>query len=230
MLAAIMLLSGLFGACAPTPSADELAAVRGGKDALVLIRLACGDPQHEYPDFLYPASSLHRLDLQISHALSLGYLEADGRPRRIYAPGTYRVVSKAAWSQGWFAVIWAPGYHYLTFGMRGGPVTEFGTAFEIYPSVLPAEAPLWRIEVPAGAPVIYAGTFRSAACSGDKGSPETLQHQFGQDPTLRLEDEREGAAAVISRDLPTLPPPVTRLAVLQTGPLVHGLPPSDRQQ
>ena len=98
------------------------------------------------------------------------------------------------------------------------------------PAKLPSDAPLWRIEVPTGTPVIYAGTFRALPCD-IAGSRENAQHQFAENPsTVRVENEGEAAAVVISRDAPTLPPPVTRLAVLQTGPLLRGVLASDQKQ
>ena len=230
LVASMMLVNGLLGGCYIEPSASDLAAIRGGKETLVLIRLACGDPQHERPEFL-AATGMN--PGAISNAFKLGYVDEDGQPHEIHAVvvgETAWALSKASWSEGWFALAWPPGYRYLAFGMSRARVDFISIIPFQTPAKLPPEAPLWRIEVPAKTPVIYAGTFRALPCDS-ANSREKAQQQFAESPsTLRVEDERETAAAVLRRDAPTLPPPVTRLAILQTGPLLHGVPPSDQTQ
>ena len=47
---------------------------------------------------------------------------------------------------------------------------------------------------------------------------------FNQAATI-VADEAETAVQTARRDLPSLPPPVTRLAVLHTGPILLDVPP-----
>jgi hypothetical protein len=209
----ILLLSCLLAGCSGAPSADDLAAIRGGNAAMVLIRLVCGDPHREGNQLLNSRGDL----LNINSGFGFRDFEEGGRLRHLSSvDNPVRALSDSAWAEGWVAIIRSPGYHYLTFSITNTFIVQADTHQE----------PLYRIEVPARTPVIYAGTFHDTSCGGTSSGTKNLIN-FGRRPqALLIEDEREAAAAVVRRDVSVLPSPVTRLAVLQTGPILLGVPPT----
>ncbi len=81
-----------------------------------------------------------------------------------------------------------------------------------------------RIELPPKVPLLYVGTFHV----------DCPTYEFGRRVHVRsaraaVEDETDAAAGVARREFPSLPLPVTRLAVRQSGPILLGVPPVDAQ-
>ena len=212
--ASMILLSGLLGGCGGT--AIPLPDINSGKKTLVLLRLACGEAPNEYPGFL-TSDDGKRLDTMF---LGFGSVDVE-HGGETYVFIDMRTLSRSAIGEGWIALIRPPGFLYLTFGFQLNPSAGGDILALLMPRwrLAPGE-PYWRVEMPPGTPVVYAGTFRDVACG------PTPQHNFQRDfgkpaSVLRIEDEREAATTLIRRDLPTMPAPVTRLAI---GPIPRGVP------
>jgi hypothetical protein len=129
-------------------------------------------------------------------------------------PRGFRILSAEERHQGWLTLTLPAGYYYFAFGadIFFRTKTVFGN--DARADYMKA-APRWRIAVPPGAPVVYAGTFH------------LIEPDFGtlDQAATKIEDETAMAIESSHRDLPSLPPPVTRLAVLHTGPILLDMPP-----
>jgi hypothetical protein len=203
-----MVMAFLVEACNPLKplplSPVESSAISGGGSALVLLRLVGEDQEGARLD-LFPQQNAGEFEFGIGGFDSGG--EPTERPRRA------RALSTAARDEGWITFILPPGYYHFAYGKMNSTLADLGS----YPH--------WRIEVPPRAAVVYAGTFHLSGTTGPRFLQGRGIFDFDQAAT-RVEDERELAAQIARRDLPTLPPPVTRLAVL--GPLLLDMPPPAR--
>jgi hypothetical protein len=149
--------------------------------------------------------------------LGIGDFESGGEPRDattvdlLHPSQYYRFFSKEAQTEGWTVLIRPPGYYYLTFRA---------------PGTLRQSLPRWRVEVPPGTALVYVGTFHLTGTTEVPlccGSERSLFTGIDQTAT-QIEDESDAAAQRARRDLPSLPPPLTRLAVLHSGPTLLGVP------
>jgi hypothetical protein len=197
-------------------SPDELSGVRDGKVAAVLFHFVGTNPDGQPVKVFSEQYAIQYL------LLSLGDFATGGEPTTSLRPmpwtpetnpdlprGLYksmlnvrytvRLLSKESLDQGWCVMFLPPGYYYLGLNFFPGD-------------------PEFRIEVPAGMAVVYAGTIHFAVT---KSWPGPIDKQ-----ATRIEDESPLAKDVAARDLPLLPPPVTRLAVRNTGPRLLGVPPA----
>lgn len=202
--AGLLLLLALVGCIEHPLRPEESAAIESRQSALVLLRFAGTD---QNGDRLEPFTAWDGDFLRIA----IGDFDSGGVPqgRKV------RTLNPAARDEGWIALVLSPGYYYLVFGKNLGANTP-----------LHADSlPRWRIEVPPGAAVIYAGTFRLKATTGYVLLVGRRILSFDQEATT-IEDERETALETAGRDLPSLPPPVARLAVRHSGPILLGLPPA----
>lgn len=92
----------------------------------------------------------------------------------------------------------------------------------IRPLRLSEPRPVWRIEIPRGVPLLYAGTLALGETT-ERGIFSTLW--LGLDPArTEVRDETAAATALAARDLPGLPPPHTRLMQRHSGPIRLGVP------
>lgn len=192
-------------------TSGETSAVRQGSETLVLLRFTARNGEGKPVDLF---------DLQTTGIrIGLGDFNSGGVPKTY----DFKVLSGAGRAAGWIALVVPPGYYYLAVqrpfqGMSAEP-GSFLDADSIFVGL-----PRWRIEVPQGTPVLYAGSFRlSVRTWWNLLGPDHFDINQGE---TRIEDERDAATAISRRDAPTLPPPVTRLAVLQTGPVLLGMPAS----
>jgi len=213
----VLMLSSLLGSCtAEAPlSRDELTAIHDGRSAVILMRFV-GKDQLGEP--LKPFYKSEPLQVGIGDFESGGELRDATTVDLLHPSQYYRFFSKEAQTEGWIALIRPPGYYYLAFWAPRG--------FDQPPPHGTAQPPRWRIEVPAGTALVYVGTFHltgtteAPLCCGSERSFFT-----GIDQTAtQIEDESDAAAQRARRDLPSLPPPLTRLAVLHTGPFLLGVP------
>jgi hypothetical protein len=215
-LAALM-LTLLVGECAPDApvSRDEMVAIHDGRSAVILLRIV-GTTQRGEP--LKPLPEVHQFDRdrEKSGGVRVGGMTFPPPPP---ASLDYRILSEEGQMDGWVAFIRPPGYYYLDFlvlrGKGEAPQREQGE-----PQLL-----AWRIEVPPGEAVIYAGTFRLSGSALGPGccGRDDLLIWIGY-TTAQVEDESRDAALMARRDLPSLPQPLTRLAVLHSGPKMRGVP------
>ncbi len=188
-------------ACAPFPPApSKLAAVAAGKEALLLFRTEqVDDVGRITPMPLYG---------KWSPVLRWGGFNSAGRPVNEEAPTS---LSADASREGWAVRVLPPGYYYL------GVFEKVGAENHLRPV-----GNTWRAEVPRRVPVIYAGTLRLTV---SKRKVLWFSESYVVRTPPRLVDESAAAAAVVARDLPDLPAPVTRLFVRQEGPILLGTPP-----
>ncbi len=222
-----MFLCLALAACAGERSAapDELAGVHDGKTAAVLLRFVMVD-QH--------GARLNPFDRPIVQLIfgrvrfAMGDFDSGGAPTKgIRSEGptpieigqktwsarySYvgRFLSKAARDEGWMALFLPPGYYYVSVYAKDdcGPDNQLCLDW----------LPQWRIEVPSGVPLVYAGTFRLSDVT-DWLSTDRLDQA-----ATRIASETEVAIEFARRDLPSLPPPVARPAVRHTGPYLLGIP------
>ena len=211
----------------------QLASVHNGTSAVALARVDCARSV-ERGIMLVPSS--WRVPPQLPSAetieIELGDSDSAGAPRWSDSRKDFRVLSKETSAQGWFVLIKPPGYYYLHFvGLwMGAGANLNGWATGKEPTYIgPVSDPLGgeptlRIELPPKVPLYYVGTFHV----------DCPTYEFGHSVTVRssraaVEDETEAATAVAHQEFPSLPPPVTRLAVRQSGPILLGVPPADSE-
>ncbi len=207
-------LAGLLAlpACTTTGPFDEavLAQVRSGERAAVLLRIVVTDPDgRAMPAFEHALGD-------DGLGLARGDFDTGGRPdHRILAA---RFPSETARRDGALILFLAPGYHYLAFqGARRTDAFSYAAQFRTLPR--------WRIAVPPGVRLLYAGTFRMRAQAIGLLFGGVLIGQLDQAATV-VEADTAWALRLAERDLPGLGPPVTRLAVRHAGPVLLGMPPA----
>lgn len=202
----------LCGACAVVAPFDPatLAAVRSGGKTIVMLRFRFTDQDGRAFPPLEGAASGDGLGLM------LGDFDSGGMPERSLP--AVRFPSEAARTEGVVYAFLPAGYHYLV--MQGARRTDAFTYAARFRTL-----PRWRIAVPAGVPVLYAGSFALRGRSETMLFGDVLITALDQDGIV-VEDESDWARAAAARDLPGLPPPVTRLAVRHAGPILLGTPPS----
>lgn len=179
----------------------EAAAIKSGGGAVVLLRFVGQDQNGDRLElFGHVGWPGEYLQIAIGEFGSGGVLEW----REV------RTLGSAARDEGWLTLVLPPGYHDLVFGMSH--------------ILSQAESlPPWRIEVPPGVPVIYAGTLHLSGLTKHIWLQGMRIVNIDQAATT-VEDETEAAVQTARRDLSALPPPVTRLAVGHTGPLLPRVP------
>ena len=190
-------------------SSSESAAITGGHSAVVLLRFSMQDQNGKGLD---PFAEVEHSGAINERGVSVGDFDSGGEPKL----RDVRTLSIQARNEGWLILTLPPGYYYLVISKA-----VFGVLYSESP-------PRWRIEVPPGVAVIYAGTIRLHVTTGGlSGYLFGRPGEIGRldEATTMIEDESGLAVQAARRDLPTLPPPVTRLAVRHTGPLLLGIPP-----
>jgi hypothetical protein len=186
-----------------------LAPVRRGEQAAVLLRFVVTDEEgKDIPPFAHALGD-------DSLGLAMGDFDTGGLPTRRVVPT--RFASTASQAEGTVILLLPPGYHYLVIqGARRTDALTYDARF--------ARTPRWRIAVPPGVAVVYAGSFRLRAKAIHLLFGDTVIGEVDQEATV-VQDEAAWARSAAARDLPTLPAPMTRLAVRHTGPVLLGLPP-----
>jgi hypothetical protein len=210
----------------PTPppdrlTPDELAAIDSGASAAVLLRLVAHDETGNSLDpfgpdpFVFDKAG-HRSKTGSYLGIDIGDFDSGGKVPKCKCSvddfeqlHDFHILSTEAWNEGWLTLILPPGYYYLV-----------GPSFPNFYPRQDTSLPRWRIEVPKGAAVIYAGTFLLHRSTG------SFWVRGGLDPAAtKIEDETDLALQAARRDLPSLPPPVTRITIRHTGPILLGIPP-----
>ena len=208
MALALSLAACIWGNVRGPLSSQDSTAIQRGDSEIVLLRFTVED-QNGNP-WVHPFAASWANQGQYYSRLAVGGFDTGGK----LEARAIRIPSEDAWDAGWIILVLPPGYYYFAMGPA------------IFNIPGPSEsAPRWRIEVPPGAPVVYGGTFH---LSGKVQAP-TL---FGpmslaeiNQAASRIDDESGLAAQIAHRDLPSLPAPITRLAVLHTGPILLDMPP-----
>lgn len=189
----------MLGGCVSVgpPGASERSAIERGEMAVVLMRWTGtveGEPF---------AAAAGAGPLVNRFYTSLGDLDTLAPVRGF---DIQRHLTRESRETGWVYFLLPPGQHLLV--LRGTDRAAFD-----------ASCPAVRLEVPAGAPVIYAGHLHVDLDQG--------QRQLFHVPTiastrgLRVSDERDHASAVTAASLPQYPPP--RVVLMR----VYGREPGD---
>ena len=230
-------------------SVNELTMAQSGNNSVVLARADCRAPVSSGR-----ARAGQLPSVSDSLWLVLGDAASAGLPRWVDSTKDFHILSKQALADGWIALVKPPGNYYLYLvgvvsvavatsypnappggryahrSLDNGPyawsdplngIADSRTApsellMSIENSAEPRK-PTLRIEVPPGEPVIYAGSFH-IDCPSDQSIV------WVESATAVVEDQRDAAAAIARRDLQSLPPAVTRLAVQHSGPILLGVP------
>ena len=209
---ATMVLLLLVAGCSPKVvnpwSPDELSAVNHGDRAIVLLRFTVQDQKGNRRD---PFLDLeHDWEHEFLLSLYVGDFDSGGQLK----PQAFRILSTEGRNQGWLTLRLPAGYYYLALGADIFFRTQTVFGNDARAEYMKA-APRWRIAVPPGARVVDAGPFQLV--EPDIGTVDQA--------ATKIEDETAMAIETARRDLPSLPPPVTRLAVRHTGPFQLDFPP-----
>ncbi len=197
--------------CAIIGPLDEttLARVRAGERSAVMLRFVATNEEGQ--PVLPFAAGLSDDSL----GLALGDFDSGGIPAP--GPAAARIPSGAARDDGLVVLLLRPGYHYLV--VQGARRTDAFTYTARYRTL-----PRWRLAVPAGVPMLYAGSFLLRVRSERLIFGDVVITAVDQEATV-IRDESDWARQAAARDLPALPGPVTRLAVRHAGPILLGTPP-----
>lgn len=202
-------LLAVLAACAMVAPFEEatLARVRRGEEAAVMLRFVVTDQ-----DGAPVAPFAHTLG-EDNFNIALGGFESGGAPERVPLA---RFPTEAARAEGLVHLFLRPGYYYLAVqGARRGDAFSYAARLRT--------APRWRIEVPAGVPVLYAGSFTLRGRSEKLLFGDIVITAIDQ-AAVAVTDDAAFARAAAARDLPGLPAPVSRPAVRHSGPILLGTP------
>jgi hypothetical protein len=225
-LLAILLVAGCSAPPLQAVSPDQIP----GGNVVALARFECAVAVGK--GGLFTSSFEPQLPTVPTLEMVVGDSASGGEPRWTESRKDFHRLSKEATAQGWTALIKPPGYYYLHFvGITQGytlNLAGYAPEREVR-SLGPVSDPLGhkptlRIELPPQAPIVYIGTIRI-----DCPTPEDVASVFVRSALASVADEHEAAVRLALREFPSLPPPVTRLAARQSGPILLGVPPSYAQ-
>ena len=195
------------------PSTAELNQVGRGETAVVLIRFVGEDSEGRPFETFGGALSDDNI------GLAIGNFETGGLPTQRL--DWVRFLSEESRRKGWIYLVLAPGTHYLA--VQASRQTDgfiYAAQFKT--------APRWRVEVPSGAAVVYAGTLDL------RGT--TMELLFGGRHMVAIDgdnsavrDESALAGAIAAANLGGLGPPQTSLMTRHTGPLILTTPPAEAE-
>lgn len=181
----------------PAPSPNELADARSGKRSIVLIHLSGLSDGDRFEAVGSAGTGTNRFYFGHGRLDTLGPVAEWLIPRRLSAETA---------AAGWAFFALEPGQHLLT--VRGSIEHERRLG-----------PPALRLEVPSGAPVVYAGSLRLDV----KRSKQNVFGGYELVPqSLRLHDDSALAQRIAGRWLSELPPPRTVLMRLYDRPLPPG--------
>ena len=206
---AILFLVGC--AVVEPPSMTELDQVGGGGKTIVLMRIVGQDNEGHAVDTFSGSLSDDNV------GLAIGNFETGGLPTQRL--DWIRFLSEESRQNGWIYLVLTPGVHYMAVqGSRRTNAFTYAARFKT--------APRWRLDIPADAAVVYAGTLdlRGTSMALLFGGRLMVTIE-GDNSTVR--DESVLAADVIGRNLADLGSPKTALMTYHTGPLILTTPPSE---
>ena len=203
MLCCVLVASG----CASTtpPTSSEVAAAQRSGQTLVLLRVATRSSTGEVIEPF--ASSL----VDDNVGVAVGSFETGGKVRRIE---NMRFLSEKSRADGWFFAVAPRGTHYFAFlPPRRTHILTYMASFN--------GAKRWRVDSPATATVVYAGSLIVNA--------DTSPLLFGGKYISRLvrmevRDETEIAQALVQRFVPDISGVETVLMVEHEGPIILTTP------
>lgn len=185
-----------------SPSARETKAVGAGEKAIVLLRVRCTiESQQPFEPF---GNSLD--DDNVS--FGLGSFETGGEPERV----PLRFLSPESRKNGWTYLVVPHGVHYLAvYPPRRTDVFTYARAIK--------GAPRWRIDIPQGARLVYAGTLRLAGTSDGLLFGGRIM-RFIRTDEMSVGNEEELARMLLTKEFPGFGETRTVLMRLQQGPTI----------
>ena len=183
----------------------EAAAAKSADSTIVLLRLMVQDQKGDHFD---------PFALSSEFKLYIGDFDSGGIPK----PHDFQFLSEALKSEGWLMLRLSPGYYYI----HGG-IFHSHSIFFARDEDAPRRWRTFRIEVPPGVPIVYAGTFHVV---GNSRYVLTQGRQIVEidSSATSVEDETDLAVQTAHNALPALPRPLTRLAEQNFGPILLGVP------
>lgn len=216
-----LILIGFATGCAVSglPSGEQYKAIQAGKRAVVLLRVTA-----ELKDGTEVTAFLNdRLDfgktlcglpcganIGDNISLGLGSFDTGGEVRRT----SHLYFSAKTHRQGWIYFILEPGIYYLA--VQGGRSTELTT----YEREL-LSLPRWRIDIPTGSPITYAGTLHLKCQSAWNimGTKNCIAID-----AMAIRNEEALAKTISTEYLLDLGPPQTILMQRHSGPIILRTP------
>jgi hypothetical protein len=189
------------------PSAAEKTAVDAGQKSIVLLRVQCtvedGTP--------YEAFAHALVDDNVS--FGVGSFDTGGEPRRLEL---LRFLSPESRRDGWTYLVLPHGTHYLAvYPPRRTDVFSYQRSLK--------DAPRWRIDIPRGARLVYAGTLRLAGASDRLIAGGRILRSIRVD-AMRVADEEALARELLVEHFPGLGEVHAALLVRQEGPIILHAP------
>ncbi len=191
--------------CASTrlPAASDTTAVDAGEKVIVLLRVVAADESQQR---LEPFGSV-TADNNIS--FGLGSFDTGGEPERLQSQ---RFLSKESRATGWTYFVLPPGLYYLAiYPPRHTDIASFRRSLR--------NAARWRLDVPASARLLYAGTLHLTG-----GSNKVI---FGgrvlssiDDHCISVADERDLVQALTGEHFPAWGKPRVALLQRHQGPII----------
>ena len=204
---------GHLAGCASTglPTMEEKTAVGASEKAVVLLRVECSVEERQP----YEAFSHAVMDDNIN--FGLGSFETGGEPRRL---ALLRFLSPESRKDGWTYFVLPHGVHYVAvYPPRRTDLLTYERSLK--------NAPRWRLDVPPGARLVYAGTLRLTG--------ESISLLFGgrmmtsiRTGEMSVANDEELARKLLAEEFPGLGEVQSVLLRPQQGPVIlrAPLPPS----
>lgn len=190
--------------------APNLSRVRSGEEAIIMLRLSFTDHNGaQLAPFTFWLPEVN-LELEIGDFDSGGMASQQIRVNRF--------PTAASRDEGFIYLFLRPGFYYLT--IKGGVSND---SIADTPGLQTITR--WRIEVPQGIPILYAGSIMLNGTSYRLPQDEIVITSVDQGAT-KVIDETERARSAAARDLPNFGALVSRPAIRHTGPILLGIPSS----
>lgn len=143
-----LVATGFFAlaACVTIPTLDDVAA---GKVTVVMARFAVDAPGD-------PGFGPFENDLVFNLGIRWGDIETGGVPTDSVATW-YKYISVRSRREGWVYFLLKPGRHYMGVLPAHAGQAKYASSLK-YEELFRTTAPRWIVNVPAGVPVVYAGT------------------------------------------------------------------------
>jgi hypothetical protein len=188
------------------PTAEERTAVAASAKAIVLFRVQCtienGQPYEPFR---------HLMD-DDNISVGLGSFKTGGVPERL----ANRFLSPESRKDGWAFLVVPPGTYYLAFyPPRRTDAFTYARGIK--------DAARWRIDIPSGARIVYAGSMRVSGASDPLLSGGSIMRSIRADEMSVANDE-ELAHELVKRELPGFGEVRTVLMRLQQGPTILHAP------
>jgi hypothetical protein len=184
------------------PSEKQLAAVKEGRKAIVLVRVTCdvnGTPYEAFSRFDLPDDNI---------ALGIGSFETGGEVEQKIIP----FLSEQTKKDGWTYFVLEPGIHYLAaLPPRRTNVKNYAAQFH--------DAQLFRLDIPDGTPLVYAGTLHLSSEEQKSLFEQSLVGKFIADK-ITVANDAASARTVAAGFFCEFGDPQTLLMQPHTGPIL----------